>query len=291
MRIAIGTAQFGLPYGISNINGQVPFYEVKSILDFALINEIDTIDTAIAYGESEHFLGQAGVKDFKIITKLPRVPDECDLNAWVTHQVNASLLRLGINSIYGLLLHCPEQLLEVNGTKLYRALKLLKENKLVQKIGISIYDPKELEMLISKFDFDIVQAPFNIIDRRLIDSNWLANLSSLDIELHVRSIFLQGLLLMRPNQLPSRFLKWLPLLKDWDEWLQQEKITSLQACLRYALSFSEINRVILGVDNQTQLEQIINSSKGANLEVPDIFKSEDMELINPTYWNMSTKKF
>ena len=167
MRLALGTVQFGMPYGIANKSGQVPRCEVKAILQQAAVNGIDTLDTAIAYGESETCLGKVGVRDFKIVTKLPAVPEGfSDVAVWVKEQVNASLLRLGVNSVYGLLLHHPEQLLKSEGALIYQALQALKEDGLVQKVGVSIYAPSELEMLNTRYHFDLVQAPFNLIDRR-----------------------------------------------------------------------------------------------------------------------------
>ena len=115
-RLALGTAQFGLPYGIANQAGQVSRKDVSAMLQLAASNGIDTLDTAIAYGESEKSLGQAGTQGFRVVTKLPALPDDCpQVIPWVSEQVDASFTRLGVSSVYGLLLHRPEQLLRQIG--------------------------------------------------------------------------------------------------------------------------------------------------------------------------------
>src|SRR3989338_1375415 len=196
MRLAIGTAQFGLHYGIANQGGQVTRSAAKAMLQLAAENGIDTLDTAIAYGESETCLGEVGTQGFKLVTKLPAVPDDCaDVSGWVQEQVAASLARLGVNVVYGLLLHRPEQLLRSEGKALYHTLQNLKETGQVQKVGISIYAPSELEVLTKQYCFDLVQAPFNLVDCRLHTSGWLKRLKDEGVEIHTRSAFLQGLLL------------------------------------------------------------------------------------------------
>ena len=154
MRLALGTVQFGLPYGVANKSGQVSQNEAKSMLRIASENGIDTLDTAIAYGESEECLGCVGVKNFKMVTKLPSIPDGClDISVWIHEQVTSSLSRLGVEKLYGFLLHKPEDLLGTDGPELYRALDSLKEKGLVKKIGVSIYSPNELEALKNDFSF------------------------------------------------------------------------------------------------------------------------------------------
>ncbi|MFA6051875.1 MAG: aldo/keto reductase [Methylobacter sp.] len=285
MKLALGTVQFGLPYGIANQAGQISLHEGKAMLQLAADNGIDTLDTAIVYGESEQRLGEIGIQGWQIISKLPAIPDDCtDILHWVAEAVDGSLQRLNVNSLYGLLLHRPQQLMEKNGDELYHALQQLKQDGLVQKIGVSIYDPSELDAICGRFQLDLVQAPFNPIDRRLIDTGWLSRLAEQGTELHVRSIFLQGLLLMSPSNRPEKFDRWAPLWSKWHEWLKDANLAPLQACLRYALSFPEISRVIIGVDNQNQLIEIIHAAEGSALHVPEEFKTDDLDLINPACW-------
>ena len=285
-RLALGTVQFGLSYGIANHEGQIPQEAGKGILDLAAENGIDTIDTAIAYGDSELRLGEIGVRSWRIISKLPVIPENCsDILQWVTEAVGGSMQRLKVKKLNGLLLHRSQQLLEKNGDRLYSILQALRQDGVVEKIGVSIYDPSELDTLCARFQFDLVQAPFNILDRRLIDSGWLDRLSDLDTELHVRSVFLQGLLLMSTFDRPGKFKSWEPLWSDWDRWLYHNGITPLQACLRYALSFPQISKVIVGVDSQKQLREIISASSGDFPELWDTLKTNDLCLINPANWD------
>jgi len=285
LKLALGTVQFGLSYGVANQSGQVTQDEGRAMLQLAAINQIDTLDTAIAYGESEQRLGEIGVSGWNIVSKLPAIPDDCnDVAKWIADAVEGSRQRLNVDSLYGMLLHRPQQLMDKAGNDIYRALEQLKQDGVVQKIGVSIYEPSELNALCKYFQFDLVQAPFNILDRRLIDTGWMTRLSEQGTELHVRSVFLQGVLLMPEGKIPSKFNRWDSLWAKWYSWLEDVKLTPLQACLCHALSFPEIDKVIVGVDNQNQLIEIIQAVKGVIPDVPDELKSDDLDLINPARW-------
>lgn len=286
MRLALGTAQFGLPYGIANQYGQVSRSSAKGMLQLAAAKGIDTLDTAIAYGESESCLGETGAQEFRLVTKLPAVPEgHNDINGWVREQVMASLSRLRTHSIYGLLLHRPEQLLGASGQVLFRALQDLKETGLAQKIGVSIYAPSELDELTPRYRFDLVQAPFNLIDRRLSLSGWLQRLKQEGVEIHVRSAFLQGLLLMPRPAIPSKFSPWSWLWDKWHNWLACHSVTAVQASLAYPLSFTEVDRVVVGADSMNQLEQIIAAAlSGIPDDLPDLYCNAE-NLINPARWS------
>ena len=141
-KIALGTAQFGLPYGISNVNGQVERTEIDQILKHARTAGITMLDTAIAYGNSEENIGATDSEGFKVVTKLPPLTGaETSVSQWVRSQIENSLTKLKCNSVYGLLLHNPADLLGVYGDELYASLTLLKAEGLVEKVGISIYTP------------------------------------------------------------------------------------------------------------------------------------------------------
>lgn len=285
-RLAVGTAQFGLPYGIANQDGQVTRSAAKAMLQLAAAKGIDTLDTAIAYGESETCLGEVGAQGFKLVTKLPAVPDSCDdITGWINDQVSASLGRLGMSSVYGLLLHRSEQLLGLDGKVIFQALQHLKETGLVQKIGVSIYSPGELDALASRYRFDLVQAPFNLIDRRLSTSRWLQRLKQDGTEIHTRSAFLQGLLLMPQSAIPSKFAPWSELWDKWHNWLVCHSITAVHACLAYPLAFAEVDRVVVGADSKSQLEQLIGAALSiAPDALPDL-GCDDENLINPARWS------
>lgn len=286
-RLALGAAQFGLPYGVANQAGQVSRDGAVRIIDHAWSAGLDTLDTAIEYGGSEQRLGEIGIGRWHVISKLPAVPESCtNVAGWVQESVTASLSRLKIKKLWGLLLHRPQQLLGAPGQTLYAALDALKTQGLVGKIGVSIYDPQELDPLWPHFRFDLVQAPFNILDRRLSTTGWLARLKQAGTEVHVRSVFLQGLLLMDAASRPSYFQRWQPLWGQWHQWLADKKLTSLQASLRFPLAQPEIDRVIVGVDSLKHLQDILAVAEETGIEPPANLISADLDLINPSNWKI-----
>ena len=285
MRLALGTVQFGQSYGVANKVGQVPAAEAKAILEYAASNGIGMLDTAIGYGDSEQRLGEIGISDWQVVSKIPAVPDGCgDIGDWVIKSVQGSLQRLGIRSLYAVLLHKPQQLLGADGDQIYAGLQQLTEYGLVQKIGVSIYDPAELDDLFRGYEFDVVQAPFNLLDRRLIDSGWMGRLATRGAELHVRSIFLQGLLLMPPGDRPAKFNRWQVHWSAYDAWLRSAEVTPLQACLRYSLSFPEVARVIVGIETTGQLQAILEATGGLLPAPPSDLQAHDCDFLNPSVW-------
>jgi aryl-alcohol dehydrogenase-like predicted oxidoreductase len=283
IRLALGTAQFGSAYGLANRSGRVERDEVKGALVSAAEAGIDTLDTAVAYGESEEILGQFCVSGWKVVTKLPEIRDDTkDLPRWVEEQVDASLRRLRVERLYGLLLHRPEQLLQDNGGQLAGALESVKASGKTRKIGISIYNPEQLGELLPKMSVDLVQAPLNVFDSRLIKTGWCARLKDAGIEVHARSVFLQGLLLMKER--PQKFRRWDTLWENWDCWLRESRLTPLQACLRYVLSCDGIDKVIVGVDSASHLREIIAASAGTAVNPPPWRTPVPAELIDPSCW-------
>jgi hypothetical protein len=286
LKLALGTVQFGLNYGIANQHGQVSLKEAQAILKQAELAGLDTLDTAIDYGNSEQRLGEIGVTQWKVVSKLPPIPDGCfDVASWVDATVTAALQRLGVLRLRGLLLHRPAQLCGAQGDVLYRSLIRFKAAGVVQKIGISIYHPDELNELTKNFSFDMVQVPFNIIDHRLIDSGWLNLLYQQGTEVHVRSVFLQGLLLMQPAERLKKFPRWQPLWNRWEQWLTDVGLTPLQACLRFVLAQPQIERVIVGIDSLSQFKEILQAAQGDFPGVPQgLLECDDPQLLNPANW-------
>jgi aryl-alcohol dehydrogenase-like predicted oxidoreductase len=288
-RLGLGTVQFGLPYGVANVDGQVSRDEATAILEYAWEAGVDTLDTAIAYGDSEERLGKIGVAGWQIVSKLPAVQHGCaDIAGWVEKSIYGSLRRLRVSKLKGLLLHQPHELLEPNGPALYQAMVGLKQAGLVEKIGVSIYGPSELNALWSRFEFDLVQAPFNVIDRRLASSGWLERLHQAGTEVHVRSVFLQGLLVMNGAQRSTKFNRWQSRWDVWRRWLADRALTPVQACLGFTLSYPEVSRVLVGVERVAQLDEILTAIRaGAEMTMPpDSLVSEDLDLINPSRWNV-----
>lgn len=286
MKLALGTVQFGLNYGVANTSGRVSAEMAGEILRRAKMSGLDTLDTAIAYGDSESLLGGLDVQSWKVVSKLPAVPEGCiNVAQWVKAQTQASLERLGLKSLHGLLLHRPEQLLEGTGSDLYAALQSLKAEGLVDKVGVSVYGPAELADLWPRYRFDLIQAPLNILDRSLMDSGWAARLKDAGVEVYTRSAFLQGLLLMPADKRPARFQRWADIWLEWDRWLSATRLTPVQACLRYVTALDAIDRVVVGVDTAAQLNEIIAAADGVLDNLPSFRPLQDERLINPAIWD------
>ncbi len=286
-RLAIGTAQFGASYGIANKAGQVSTEEIRKLLAYAHRLGVDTLDTAIAYGNSEAHLGEIGVDDWKIVSKLPGIPNMAspsDLREWLHSAVARSLERLKIDKLFGLLLHNPSDLLEKNGQVLYDCLVAAKEQGKVKKIGISVYSPQELEALFKRFPVDLVQLPLKILDQRFADSGWLTTLERGGVEIHSRSAFLQGLLLMPTHERPPQFHKWTDFWIKWDKWLKETGKSPVEVCLSAIFSHTEINRIVIGFDSIQQLQQICNTPLDPSMKIPIQLKSAPEDLINPSRW-------
>lgn len=284
-KLALGTAQFGLKYGLANMADKVPSDMVAQLLKIASACDITMLDTAIAYGVSEQVLGRYNLTKFEIVSKLPAVPSDCsNVEEWVLEQTIASLKRLKTDKLNDLLLHRPAQLLGTNGEKIYKSILKLKEQGMVEQIGVSVYGPDELSELIKRFDFDVIQAPMNIFDRRMEHTGMLKYLKKTGVTIHIRSAFLQGLLLMPNDKIPVYFAPWAPLIKQYHQWLNQQSLSPLQACLSYLNQHSEIDKIIVGVDNIWQLKQIIAAINTPSIDIPDFLQSVDEGLINPSRW-------
>ena len=286
-KLSLGTVQFGIEYGIANKIGKVDRKNVAAILKEAKESGISSIDTAISYGQSEEVLGQAGVENWKVITKLPEVPEDCEnITQWVRSSIENSLNRLKLKYIEGVLLHRPMQLLDADKKSLWAELNQLKKEGLVGKIGFSIYTPDELDSLWGEYKPDIVQVPYNIFDRRIKTTGWLKRLSSSNVEVHIRSIFLQGLLLIDKAHRPKQFNNWSSLWNCWDCWLKVNKITPLQGALAFAFSEDSVKRVIVGMDSEVQLKEILSALKVSITNFPDELSVTDQNLINPSQWSL-----
>ena len=285
MRLAIGTVQFGMSYGISNKIGQTTQLEVKKILDLASASGIDTLDTAVAYGDSEAILGQVGVAEWNIISKIQPIPvGGVNGSDWVLRQVNASLSNLNINQLNGVLLHAPEQLLSPDSKEIIQGLEEAKSRGLVKKVGCSIYSLELLPSLLGVFKPDIVQLPINIFDQRAINTGWLGKMIELGVEVHARSIFMQGLLLMSPVQRPAYFHKWNELFQKWDSMIAGKNV--LEACLGFIKSVHGVSKIVVGVESQAQLSQLLFAWNEATPMAAPQLSCEDEALINPSNWRV-----
>lgn len=288
-KLAIGTAQFGMDYGIGSSPGKVSINEVKKILEYAKSTNIDMLDTASAYGKSEKTLGELNVDEFKVVTKtrhfnVPKITDD-DVNL-LNRDFDKSLKDLKLDSVYGLLIHNADDLMKPGASKIIEFLQNLKKIHKIKKIGVSIYENKHLSFVLENFDIDLVQLPLNIFDRRLIDNGMLKLLSQEGLEVHARSIFLQGLILMENSSRPRKFDRWDSLWKAWSEWLNDHQISPLEASIRYAMSFPEISKVLVGIDSVNQLMEIMNAASGVLPPIPNELYTDDSLLLNPSNWDL-----
>lgn len=278
-KLALGTVQFGINYGISNKNGQVSIEEVGRILDYAKENGINTLDTASLYGTSEEVLGQFNLEDFNVVTKTIKINNTLDRQEnfeMFKEAFYSSQRKLGYIELYGLLFHSQDDLLSKNGNELWDLVSDFKEKQYVQKIGVSVYEPEILLEIIDKFDIDIVQLPLNILDQRFVGV--LDELKAKNIEVHTRSTFLQGLLLMENNEINPYFEEIKPLLAK----IPSPKIAY---ALDFAKNLEQIDKIVLGCTLQKELQEII-MMYNKNIEKIDYsgFKVTNQNYINPSLW-------
>ena len=282
-RIVLGGAQLGLPYGILNGGETLSREEVARILDTAVAHGIDSIDTAITYGKSESVIGETAQNRFNIISKLPPLPLEVsNVSEWVHMQVDASLARLKCTSLDALLLHRPQDLVERHGTELYSAIDSLKIKKNIQRFGISIYTPDELDGIIEKFAIDVVQAPLNVFDRRILGV--INQLTARNIEVHVRSVFLQGVLIASAKDRPQRFQPWSNHFEQFDEWVHSSGVSAMACCLGFALQQPGVSKLVIGTTSANSLAEIMGSIPDSILDVPVQLQSSIEQLIDPRFW-------
>ena len=288
-KLALGSANFGLNYGLVNTSGKISDCELEQILAFAFKSRIEVIDTAQAYGDSEQRIGAlSNVYSFKIATKIGINLDADPLKNNIGGCVDLSLKRLNQSRLYAVMLHRPEILMGNEGSVIIEELRSLKDQNLISKIGISIYSPDILEEMFKLYQFDIVQAPFNIFDQQLLLSDWNYRLKERNVEIHTRSVFLQGLLLVQRQKLHNYFFgNWPNLFNDWYEFLRCNNVDALAVALKFALKQDWIDKVVVGVDSVSHLRSLVDIEKSTiSLDYPKI-ECDDPNLINPSRWNLS----
>ena len=285
-KISIGTAQLGGFYGISNKVGKLSFNEFKKIVVFSRNINVNTFDTASDYKNVEKKLGLIGVNNSKVVSKLSKKIPNNNIFHWVKRSVVKSLNNLKVKKIHAILIHDTKILRGNKGKEIYKGLLNIKKLGLVKKIGISIYNMSELDEVLNNFKIDIVQAPFNFFDQRLKSSGWLKKFKKLNIEIHTRSTFLQGLLLMKKNEIPKKFKKWNKTFNLWFSLIKKMNKTPQEICLNFVLSHKEIDNVILGFDNLEQFKEIVNHAQLGKNSMKKVKVSDKSLLINPSKWNL-----
>ena len=284
MKLALGTVQFGIDYGVANTKGQVQIEEVHAILNYAQKNGVNTLDTASSYGNSEEVLGKFVVNDFKIITKTTSIKKGVNE---VVRNFHQSLKNLKQQKVCGLLIHDINEIEHKRFDALFIELARLKQQGLVKKIGASVYNSQQIDYLLDNFSIDLIQLPINILDQRLISNDSLIKLKKHNVEIHARSVFLQGLLLMSTDTIPSWFNPIKDTLKLFHKEAKKQNLTKLQLALGFVQSLTEIDKVVVGVDSLKQLYEIINASsvKVNAVELSNI-SINDPIFLNPSNWKV-----
>lgn len=291
MRLGLGTAQFGFDYGISNASGKTARDEVVRILAGAESAGIDLLDTAALYGDSEAAIGAAldPGRPFRIVTKTPlfaaaRISH--DETAALRRCIKESLARLRRNRLYGLLVHAPADLLKPGGELLWRELEALKGAGLVEKIGFSVYTAGEIDSLLVRYQPDLVQVPLNALDQRLLQDGGLAVLKERGVEIHARSVFLQGLLLMDMENLPAHFDTYRAELSRYAEFLRRHRMSRLEGALQFIRGVALVDVALVGVNAETQLQDCVSafrSRQGDAADFSELACSRE-SLLNPASW-------
>ena len=284
--LALGTAQFGTQYGIANDGGRVTLAEVSEIMRLAQQSGIDLLDTAIGYGEAESVLGEVGVTNWKVVTKLPSLPEQNqNLRAWILDRVEESLERLRIERLHGLLLHDPRQMHGPYASIIVKAFEDMQSMGLVSRVGVSIQDPEhDLPAVFRHMRPGLLQSPFNLLDDNLVQKGWARKLRAMDCEVHTRSAFLQGLLLMSVQKRPPFFSRWEYHWQVWHRWLKETGLTAVQACLMFVYAQRDIDYCIVGVDSVDQLRELLGVGSQPLDTLPEWPRPVDRLLIDPSRW-------
>lgn len=284
-KLIIGTANFGLNYGIKNNYNKLSFEKIKKILNYAKKNKIQVIDTASSYGDAELKIGKVKLKNFKYISKvkITKKKNE-DIKKEIYRQFNKTLNNLNQKKIYGILIH---NLLKLNNNQIataYESLNILKKNKKISKLGFSTYGDYKIKYILSKFNVDIIQTSANVIDNRAFTKELLDLYKRKKVKIHVRSIFLQGLLISQLLNFPKKIKNdWKKNQKLWFDFCNKKKIEPAKLALKYVLQKKNVDKIILGFDSKDQLVNILNmNNKKIKFNYPK-FKKVD-RIINPYIW-------
>jgi aryl-alcohol dehydrogenase-like predicted oxidoreductase len=283
MELALGTAQFGLGYGIAGRGSPVPELEVRSILKRAAEFGIQTLDTAVAYGDIEARLTKlAPYGAFKIVTKLPAIPVETrpsEVSEWVDSILQRTDERIG-DSLHAVLFHSAEDLLENFAEAIWARCAAWVSGREI-KVGVSCYDTNTLNRVWERFPIEFAQLPGNALDQRL---NSAVFVQPQELEVHIRSVFLQGLLLLPEAEAARRMPRATVALERWHSWLRERSLEPLEGALGLAKGFRAASHCVVGVDNLAQLEGIAEAWGAVPALNSDVLAEADLDIIDPRRW-------
>ena len=283
-KLLIGTAGLQKDYGINKSVG-LSKKQVSELVDFLKLNNLRSIDTAISYKGVEKKLGGSNLKKFCIYSKIPKLPKKCsNINEWLSKVVNDSLKNLNIKSYEAVLVHNIKDLLnKKRGVEVFKFLYNLKMRGLTKKIGLSVYNFSDLFKIVTKYKFDIVQLPLNIFDRRLLFKNYIKKIKNKKMEIHVRSIFLQGLLLKEYKKIPKYFKKR-KLFYEWESWCHKNNISKKQSCVNFISNQKYVDKIVIGPNSIEEILDIKRYFKKTTNKFPKKIFSNDINLVDPRRW-------
>jgi len=297
MKLGLGTVQFGLDYGISNSKGRCSIKQIQRILKLASNNSIFVIDTAAQYGSSEEVIGEILqlTHQFGIVTKTPKfLGNITDRHALLLEErFYRSLENTKQNYLYGLLIHDVEDVLRDSEGLLFAKMQELKQRGLVRKIGVSVYYEDQINQIIGRYPIDIIQLPINVLDQRLLAGSSLRRLKEEGVEIHARSVFLQGALLMNPDDLPQHFDSVRSLLKDYHKFLGKNNLSLIEGALTFIMQQKQIDYLIIGVTSEKELKDIFEAIEAISKRRLDIdytcFACLDERILNPSLWDLGNR--
>lgn len=278
-KISIGTAQFGMSYGMLNKYGQVSDSEALKILSVAQLNGIHSIDTSGDYGNSEKILGQIFAANptllFDIYTK--------NATSDITSSFHTSLNHF--KTIKGYFVHYFKSYKQ--NPSIWEHMQELRNSGKVKRIGFSLYDPEELEFLLDKdVDFNLIQFPFNVFDRRFMP--YFEILEGKGVQIQIRSIFLQGILFKDVSTLPEKLKPFGKYIESLQVYCRESNVEIEDLLLNYALSIPQISNVVLGVHTAKQLQSNINAVRNFitqhEIDFIESIHIKEQELLNPANW-------
>lgn len=292
MKLAIGTVQFGLPYGVANTTGRPGDDEVRSILQAAHAAGVQVLDTACLYGESETTLGRClpPAHQFRVVTKTPKFPGMAAAAAvqLLESAFAASCERLRTPQLYGLLVHDADDLLGPAGDALWQAMMRLRVAGRVTRIGASVYSGAQIDALLQRYPLDLIQLPLSLLDQRLVQGGQLDSLAAANVEIHARSAFLQGALLMPPERLPTYLSGLAPCVLQISKRAAALGIGTLQAALRYVAGLPQVSAVVCGVDSERHFEELaqalLSPAPAFSAQDAAACACTDAALLDPSRW-------
>ena len=287
-KIILGTAQFSGNYGITKKDDYLSQNEAHKILKTLLAKKLRHLDTSIDYKNSFKKIKSFNFNNWQITTKMdPKNLDfssEHNLYLSVKNQIKLIKKQSSIKTIKNLLLRNSNIILTPKGKILFKVLKKIKKNKLIINFGYSIYSFKNLEKIIINFRPDLIQCPYNIFDRRIENIKIKNILKKKKIKVQARSIFLQGILLKKTNQLPKFFLKWKNLFLNFENLTKINKLSPLSLCFNFVNNNKDIDEIVIGVQNNKELKEIFDIKLKRKISIRKELFKPSLKLIDPTKW-------